>query len=161
MPSIKNKFLFIGIIFFCVLALLFAYFTEYVLEHLPCNLCLIERIPYAVTIFLAFLVLFFKKYEKIILFGIGSFFIIGTIISFYHFGIEQGFFNESLVCDLGDTDEAISTQDLLKELNTKKISCKDVTFRVFGFSLATFNTIISFVISVITVRAGLNYDRNK
>ena len=161
MASIKNKFLFIGIIIFCVLALLFAYFTEYVLEHLPCNLCLIERIPYVVTIFLAFLVLFFKKYEKIILFAIGSFFIIGTIISFYHFGIEQGFFSESLVCDLGSANKAISAQDLLKELNTKKISCKDVTFRVFGFSLATFNAIISFAISVIMIRAGLNYDKNK
>ena len=160
MASIKNKFLFIGIIIFCVLALLFAYFTEYVLEHLPCNLCLIERIPYIVTIFFAFLVLFFKKYEKIILLAIGSFFIIGTIISFYHFGIEQGFFSESLVCNLGGTNKAISVQDLLKELNTKKISCKDVTFRVFGFSLATLNTIISFLTSVIVLRTGFNYGKN-
>ena len=161
MTTVKNKSLFIGIITLCISALSFAYFTEYVLEHLPCNLCLIERIPYVVTIFLAFLVLFFKKYEKIILLAIGSFFIIGTIISFYHFGIEQSFFSESLVCDLGGTNKAISAQDLLKELNTKKISCKNVTFRVFGFSLATFNTIISFAISVIMVRAGLNYDKNK
>ena len=159
MPSIKNKFLFIGIIFFCVLALLFAYFTEYVLEHLPCNLCLIERIPYAVTIFLAFLVLFFKKYEKIILFGIGSFFIIGTIISFYHFGIEQEFFTESSVCDFGNS-KTLSAQDLLKELKVKSVSCKDVTFRVFGLSLATFNTITSLTISTIMLRAGINYDKN-
>ena len=78
----------------------------------------------------------------------------------YHFGIEQGFFTESLVCDIGKAGKALSVQDLLKELDAKNVSCKDVTFRVFGFSLATFNTIISFVISAIMLRAGLNHDNN-
>ncbi|MDB9796161.1 disulfide bond formation protein B [Pelagibacteraceae bacterium] len=160
MTTIKNKFIFIGIIIFCILALLFAFFVEYGLKHLPCNLCLIERIPYMATIILVSIVLILSKYEKIILVTIGLFFIIGTIVSFYHFGIEQGFFNESLVCDLGSNNKATSAKDLLKELNVKNISCKDVIFRVFGFSLATFNTIISFLISVIMLRTGLNYDKN-
>jgi|TARA_B110000259_G_C13960813_1_gene380569 disulfide bond formation protein DsbB len=160
MSTVKNKFLFIIIITFCVFALLFAYFTEHVLKHAPCNLCLIERIPYAATVFIAFLVFILSKYEKIILIIIGFFFIFGTIISFYHFGIEQGFFNESLVCDLGGDSKAISAKDLLKELSVKSVSCKDVTFRVFGFSLATFNTVISFLISAIMLRAVINYDKN-
>ena len=160
MTSIKSKFLFIVIIIFCIFALLFAYFTEYALKHIPCSLCLIERIPYMATIILAFLVLVFNKYEKIILITIGLFFITGTIVSFYHFGIEQGFFNESLVCDLGSNSKAKSTTDLLKELDVKNISCKNVTFRVFGLSLATFNTIISFLISAIMLHVGLNYDKN-
>ena len=160
MIIVKNKIFFIGIIIFCILALLFAYFTEYILNHEPCNLCLIERIPYAVTVILVLLVLIFGKYEKATLIAVGFFFIIGTIVSFYHFGIEQNFFNESLVCDLGKSSEAVSAKDLLKELNAPSISCKDVTFRVFGFSLATFNTVISFLISVITLRVGLNYDKN-
>jgi disulfide bond formation protein DsbB len=160
MIAVKNKFFFIGIIIFCILALLFAYFTEYILNHAPCNLCLIERIPYAATVILALLVFIFGKYEKVALIAIGFFFTIGTIISFYHFGIEQDFFNESLVCDLEKSSEAVSAKDLLKELSAPRISCKDVTFRVFGFSLATFNTVISFLISVITLRIGLNYDKN-
>ena len=160
MIIVKNKIFFIGIIIFCILALLFAYFTEYILNHEPCNLCLIERIPYAATVILVLLVLIFGKYEKATLIAVGFFFIIVTIVSFYHFGIEQNFFNESLVCDLGGQSGAMSAQDLLKELSAKNISCKDVTFRVFGFSLATFNTVISFLISVITLRVGLNYDKN-
>ena len=160
MSAVKNKFLFIVIITFCILALLFAYFTEHVLKHAPCNLCLIERIPYVATVFIAFLVFILSKYEKIILIIMGLFFIFGTIVSFYHFGIEQGFFNESLVCDLGGDSKAISAKDLLKELDVKSISCKDVTFRVFGLSLATFNTVISFLISAIMLRAGINYDKN-
>ncbi len=160
MTTVKNKSLFIGIITLCISALSFAYFTEYILNHMPCNLCLVERIPYAATIIVALLALISGAYEKAILIIIGIFFIIGMAISFYHFGIEQGFFSESLVCDLGKKSEPISAKELLKELNAQNISCKDVTFRVFGFSLATLNTIISFLISVIVLRTGFNYGKN-
>ena len=159
MTSIKYRSLFIGILIFCLLALFFAYFVEYILKHIPCNLCLIERIPYIATIVLVFLVLFFKKYEKLILIIIGLFFTFGTVISFYHFGIEQEFFTESSVCDFGNS-KTLSAQDLLKELKVKSVSCKDVTFRVFGLSLTTFNTITSLTISTIMLRAGINYDKN-
>ena len=77
------------------------------------------------------------------------------------FGIEQGFFNESLVCNLMESGKIGSAQDLLKQLETKSVSCKDVTFRVFGLSLATFNTIISFVISVIIFKLVINYEENQ
>ena len=161
MNSIKNKFLFIGVLVFCVFSLLFAYFVEYILGHAPCNLCLIERVPYVATIILTFFVLILKKYEKITLLIIGLFFAFGLIVSFYHFGIEQGFFKESLVCDLGSGMGSSSAQELLKELEIKKVSCKDITFRIFGLSLATFNTIISLAISVIVISARINYEKNK
>ena len=160
MTLIKNKFLFIGVLIFCILTLLFAYFVEYILKHAPCNLCLIQRIPYIATIVLILLVLVFGKFEKIILITTGLVFIFGTIISFYHFGIEQGFFNESLVCDLNMKNKATTAQELLRELEAKNISCKDVTFAFFGYSLATFNTIISFIIAAIMLHTGLNYDKN-
>jgi len=160
MILVKNKFIFIGILFFSISALLFAYFVEHVLKHAPCNLCLIERIPYVITIVLTLLVLFLNKYEKIISISIGILFVFGASISFYHFGIEQGFFSESLVCDLGENNKVVSAQDLLKELENKNVSCKNVTFRVFGLSLATFNTIISCIISAIMLRVGINYDKN-
>ena len=160
MISINNKTLFTGITIFCALILLVAYFIEYVLNHIPCNLCLIERIPYMVSFILAFLVLILNKYERISLIVIGLFFVFGTIVSFYHIGIEQGIFNESLVCFLETENKAISAEDLLKELKTKSVSCKDVAFRIFGLSLATLNTIISFVISVIMILASINYGKN-
>ena len=160
MLIIKNKFLLVGTIIFCTLALLFALFVEYILGHKPCELCLIQRIPYMVALILAFLVIMFGKYEKIILIIIGLFFVFGTIISFYHFGIEKGFFNESLVCSLSDNGANISKQDLLKKFQSNEISCKDVVFRIFGLSLATINTIISFAVSVIMFLAVKNYEKN-
>ena len=84
-----------------------------------------------------------------------------TIISFYHFGIEQGFITESLVCDLGSKNVNLSKENLLKELQQKPISCKDVSFRIYGLSLATINTIISFILSVITIKLFTNYEKNR
>ena len=160
MPTIKNKFLFLGIITFCIVVLLFAFFVEYILGHKPCELCLIQRVPYIVATILAFLVLIFSKHEKAISIVIGLFFIFGTIVSFYHFGIEKGFFNESLVCNLSGDGATISKQDLLQELQSKEISCKDVIFRIFGLSLATINAIISFVVSAIMFLKVSNYEKN-
>ena len=161
MSMIKHRFLFVVILLFSVSALFIAYFIEYVLGHQPCNLCLIERVPYLAAVILSSSLLVLNRYEKNILFTVGLFFVFNAIISFYHFGIEQGFFNESLVCGLNNKNEVISTQDLLKQLKEKTISCKDVTFKILGFSLATFNTIISLSISVIMLKGAINYDKNK
>ena len=141
-------------------ALISAYFIEYVLGHQPCNLCMIERIPYLASIILIISIFIIKKYEKIILIIILLFFLFGAAISFYHFGIEQGFFSESLVCDLGNESNILSANDLLNELEKKTISCKLVTFRMFGLSLATFNTVISLILSAIIIKLLIKYEKN-
>ena len=161
MNSVKNKFFLNIILIFSVFALISAYFIQYILGHKPCNLCLLERLPYLATIILISLIFIFNKYEKLITLTIGLLFIFGTIVSFYHFGIEQGFFSESLVCNLGNNNASLSAQDHLKQLEKKTISCKDVTFKVLGLSLATFNTIISLILSVILLKIVFNYDKNK
>ena len=161
MHFIKNKFTLNVVLIFSIFALITAYFIQYILNHKPCNLCLIERIPYLAAIVLISLIFILNKFEKIISLIVGLFFIFGAIISFYHFGIEQGFFNESLVCDLNNKNKASSTQDLLKQLEEQTVSCKDVTFKVLGLSLATFNTIISIILSAIMFRIVINYDKNK
>ena len=160
MSSIKNKLLLNGVLIFSILALVAAYFIEFILGHKPCNLCSIERIPYLASIILISFAFILNKYEKTISLIVALFFIFGVIISFYHFGIEQGFFSESFVCNLNN-NETLSSQDLLKELEKNTVSCKDVTFTLLGFSLATFNTIISLVISAIMLRIFINYDKNR
>ena len=161
MSSIKNKLLLNGVLIFSVFILVAAYFIEFILGHKPCNLCSIERIPYLASIILISLIFILNKYEKTISLIVGLFFVAGAIISFYHFGIEQGFFNESPVCNLSNNSESLSSQDLLKELEKNTVSCKDITFTLFGFSLATFNTIISLIISAIMLRIFINYDKNR
>ena len=79
-------------------------------------------------------------------------FIFSFIISLYHLGIEQGFFEESAVCGLRNASEIISKEELLKQLQEKTISCKDVTFKVFGLSLTSINMFLSLIIAILLIK---------
>ncbi len=76
-------------------------------------------------------------------------FVFGALVSVYHVGIEEGIFSESLLCELGISNNAQDTEQLLKSLQNTPISCKEVTFTILGLSLATFNAVLSIVISCI------------
>ena len=156
----SNKILLNGILTFSILSLSIAYFIQYVLGHKPCNLCIVERIPYIAAIILISLIFILNRYQKIISTLILIFFIFGAVVSFYHFGIEQGFFSESLVCDLGNS-RPLNKEELLNQLKkTEIVSCKDVTFRFLGLSLATINTVISLILSGIIIKVIKNYGKN-
>ena len=99
MIKVKNKIILNLILVFSVFALIAAYFIQYVLGHQPCNLCLIERVPYVLAIIIITLNFILKKYGKICLILLTLIFVFATLLSFYHFGIEQGFIKESLVCE--------------------------------------------------------------
>tara|TARA_B110000238_G_C15931924_1_gene355090 strand:- start:33 stop:518 length:486 start_codon:yes stop_codon:yes gene_type:complete len=161
MFNIKNKTIFILILLFSIFALLAAYFIQYVLKHQPCNLCLIERIPYFVSIIVISIFLFTKKLEKPVLLILSLVFFSAALIAFYHFGIEQGFIKESLVCDLNNQGNDLSKETLLNQLKEMPVSCKDVTFKFLGLSLATFNIFISLILAVITGKIFLTYEKNK
>ena len=157
---LNNKLLLNGILAFSILSLSIAYFIQYILGHKPCNLCIIERIPYIAAIILISLIFILNRYQKIISSLILIFFIFGAVVSFYHFGIEQGFFSESLVCDLGNS-RPLNKEELLNQLKkTEIVSCKDVTFRFLGLSLATINTVISLILSGIIIKVIKNYGKN-
>ena len=161
MSQIKNKTTLSAILIFSILALTAAYFVQHILGHKPCNLCLIERVPYISAIIIISLSLIFKKFEKLVLILLSLIFFFATIISFYHFSIEQGFVTESVVCDVKNSTINLSKENLLDELQKNTISCKDANFKIFGFSLATINTVISLILSVITIKLFLNYEKIK
>ena len=157
----KNKTTLNIILLISIIALASAYFVEYILGYEPCNLCLIERLPYFIAILFIITALIINKLEKIILIKLSLLFAAATILSFYHFGIEQGFFNESLVCISNNEINNLTKDELLKELQKEVVSCKDVQFTLLGLSLATLNTIISLILSVINIKLFLNYEKNK
>ena len=143
-----------------LVSIISAYFIEYILGHQPCNLCLIERIPYGISIILIILNYFFKNNEKFIILLLILIFAFSLMISIYHFGIEQGFFEESAVCGVKNTADIISKEELLNLLNEKTISCKDVTFRIFGLSLTSINILISFILTGILTKIFIYYEKN-
>ena len=156
-----NKIITLKLIFLIsIIALSSAFFIEYVLGHQPCNLCILERIPYLMAIIIVVLNFKFIHLEKYFIILLILVFLAATILSLYHLGIEQGFIEESLVCDLKKGSDLISKEDILKQLQEKNISCKDVTFKIMGLSLTSYNILISLLITIITARIYLNYDKN-
>ena len=159
---VKNsKNLFIKFIFLVsIIALVSAFFIEYILGHQPCNLCILERIPYLLAIIVVLLNYKFIQFEKFFILLLAIIFLAGTILSLYHLGIEQGFIEESLVCDLKSGSNLLSKEEILKQLQEKNVSCKDVTFKIFGLSLTSYNILISLLITIYTTKIYLDYDKN-
>ena len=150
------------IIIFAVISLtiISALIIQYWLGHEPCKLCLYERIPYFLSILLLIKILLFKKNEKIALLILSLVFVSSSTLAFYHLGIEQGFFSESLVCKAEDLSKILSKEQLLEQLKQNSISCKDVSFRILGLSLAAINTVFSLFLSVIFIKLFLIYEKN-
>ena len=155
-----NKKILISILIFISLILASAFIIQYELGHQPCKLCVYQRIPYFLSILLIMKIFVIKTDEKITLLILSLVFIAGSILAFYHFGIEQGFFKESLVCTTKNLSEILSKEEIIEQLKENTIGCKDVSFKIFGFSLAAINTIFSILLSVIFVRLFINYGKN-
>jgi len=160
MPKQTNNIFLIVILAIISLTIISALIIQYWLGHEPCKLCLYERIPYFLSILLIIKILLIKKYEKITLLIISLVFIFSAALAFYHFGIEQDFFNESFICKTQNPSQTLSKGQLLEQLKQNNISCKDISFKILGLSLAAINTIFSLVLSVIFMRLFMNYGKN-
>jgi len=148
------------ILLISIIALISAFFIEYILGHQPCNLCILERIPYFLAIIVILLNYKFIEFEKFFILFLTIIFLFGTVLSLYHLGIEQGLIQESLVCDLKSGSNLLSKEEILKQLQEKNVSCKDVTFKIFGLSLTSYNILISILITFSAGKIYFNYDKN-
>ena len=159
---VKNKknLLLKLILLISIIALISAFFIEYILGHQPCNLCILERIPYFLAIIVILLNYKFIEFEKFFILFLTILFLFGTVLSLYHLGIEQGLIQESLVCDLKSGSNLLSKEEILKQLQEKSVSCKDVTFKIFGLSLTSYNILISILITFSAGKIYFNYDKN-
>ena len=157
----NRRQLLIKIIFLVsIVALASAFFIEYILDHQPCNLCIFERIPYLLSIIIILFNFKFNQFEKFFTLLLVIVFLFGAILSLYHLGIEQGFIQESLVCDLKSGSNLLSKEEILKQLQEKNVICKDVTFKIFGLSLTSYNILISLLISISAGKIYFDYDKN-
>ena len=161
MFNLSKKNLFTGIFLISFIALISAYFVEYILGHQPCNLCVYERIPYFLAILIVLINYKYNKLEKYLILSLAIIFLIATILSLYHLGIEQGFIQESLLCDLEKGANIIDKDEILKQLQQKSISCKDVTFKIFGLSLTSYNIIISLVLTIDLTKIYFGYEKSR
>ena len=154
--SLKIYYLFIFLL--CITSILSALYIEHIINIIPCKLCLYQRVPYIVSIFVCF---FGYNYYKNLfwIYLLIVIFIISTFLSGYHYGIEINIFEEFSGCtsnNLNITNKA----DLLNSLQNSIPNCKDINFQIFGMSLATINLIISIIISISSI-CLLVYEKNR
>ena len=155
-PSRKSFYLII--LTFSLISITSALYIEYILQYQPCKLCIYQRFPYIAAIFVSFIGFNYFGNDKILLATI-IIFTISAIISGYHFGIENSFFEELISCT-NNSLELSNKSELLKSLaNNLPVNCKDATFKILGISLASINTVLSILIVIISVRT-LIYEKN-
>ena len=153
--SKKNFYLFI--LFYSLFAIFFALYIQYVLGYKPCKLCLYQRIPYIVAIFISFIGYNYFKNDKILI-VIVAIFSVSFFISGYHYGIENNIFQEFSGCTTGSL-ETLDKAEILKSLKDNITSCKDVNFKLFGISLAGINLLLSLLIVAYSIKI-LIYEKN-
>ena len=139
-------------------SLLIALYIEFFLGYKPCKLCVYQRIPYLIAIFLTFLGISYSK-NLIWLYLLLLIFFSSFLLSGYHVGIEQEIFKEFSGCT-ADSLEVIDKNELLKILNSEINSCKNVNFKIFGLSLASINLLLSFSIFILILKV-LKNEKNK
>ena len=147
---IKKKNFYLFILIFSIFAIFFALYIEYILQYKACKLCIYQRIPYLVAIFISFIGYNYYNNDKILILTL-IIFISSTLISGYHFGIENNIFNEFSGCTT-NTNEILDKSKILDSLNDMPMNCKDVTFKLLGFSLAGINFMLSFLIVFLTTK---------
>ena len=130
-------------------SLIAALYVEYILGFKPCVLCVYQRIPYAIAIFISLIAFFFGN-RNILLIVLGLTFLAGILLSGYHVSIEKGIIEPIFSCT-GENIRVLEKEEILKSLNNIQPDCKDVDFSIFGVSLATLNFIISFVLTIVIV----------
>ena len=146
------------ILFTSLICIISALYIEYILQYEPCKLCIYQRLPYIAAIFVSFIGLSYSANDRILIIII-MIFTISAIISGYHFGIENNLIEEISSCTNDSLD--ISNKSRLLESLSKSmpVDCKDATFKIFGVSLASINTIFSILIVIFSIRT-LTYEKN-
>ena len=137
-----------------LLSLFIVLYIEFFLGYQPCKLCIYQRIPYLIAIFLTFLGISYSE-NLFWLYDLLLTFFSSFLLSGYHFGIEQEIFEEFSGCT-GSSINIIDKNELLKLLNSEVNSCKNVDFRIFGLSLATINFLLSFIIFILILKVIKN-----
>lgn len=131
--------------------LIYSYYQQLIEKVDPCFLCIWQRYIYF-AVFFTSLLGYFQKYNSFIRLALTALFILGLGLSTYHFLVQQGFVADH--CIIGQQVNHID--DFMNLLEKSKEPCSKVNWSLFGFSIALYNAIFSFI-SII----ALNWNRFK
>ena len=134
-----------------------AYYFQYVLHYVPCELCLQQRIPYYLGIPLAIavaLAALFNAPRPLVIGGLALLVIamlIGAGLGAYHAGVEWHLWEGPRDCG-GAITSFGNAGSLLEEMNkTRLVPCNVAAWRFLGISLAGYNVLISLALAAVAL----------
>jgi disulfide bond formation protein DsbB len=143
-------------------ALLIAIFTmEYAGGLAPCKLCILQRWPHGAALGLGLvgtLAIAGAPLRQLVLWGCAIAFAITAGMGFYHAGVEFGVLEGPSTCTglaTGDTVEQLRNSLMAAPV----VRCDEVSWALFGISLAGYNAIISTLLAAFSATAAYRVDR--
>ena len=152
--NLFNKILAI-IVFASVLS---SFFLEFLLNLIPCKLCLYQRYLWLLLLLVCILNLKQSSQSKYIEIIITINLCAIITLSFYHSGIELGFFNNIISCT-SENNETVNSVEELDFLirNTENIDCAFPKFKIFNLSLSNLSFLFSISLLLFCLK---KYNRN-
>ncbi len=135
---------------FCLFS---AYFVEYIMQLTACPLCIYQRFPYLIFIFISIIAVAGKEYKKcntyLVITAIGA-----IILAGYHTGIERGVFVLSSLCKpLVSVAKNISVHDFTKLLYSQKIAmCNKPALVIFNLSMTEWNLLLNIILLIFFIK---------
>jgi len=130
--------------------LIAAVYFQYVLGLAPCKLCVWQRFPHVFAIIIGALILFNPKFKLVGTLSALIAILVGTSLAGYHAGIEAKFWPGPKTCSgLMNIKELTPELFLQKILTTKVIRCDEIPWSFLNISMAGWNLVISFFLTII------------
>ena len=141
-------------VYFILFLSMFALFAAFVLQIMvplePCKLCIWQRWPHVINIFICMVILTSLSTNFKIFFVATTNMFVGSLLAFYHLGLEQNIWSNVFSCSGMPDLNNVSTEDLLRTLSQSPISaCEFPAFSIFQISLTGWNLLISILISIL------------
>lgn len=134
-----------------------ALISQFAFGHDPCVLCLWQRVPYGVVIFLAGLALLIRPYSvmnKALLALCATAFLVNTGLAIFHTGVEQHWWLGTSGCTIQPLHGSPIQSLREKLLSTGVAHCDQITWTFLGFSMANWNIPTSLGLAIFAALAA-------
>lgn len=152
--KVPSQYIALGVVFASILALGGALTAQYGFNLRPCELCLIQRVPFVLAIILG-LWAYFKPTYRLPLIGVsGVVFLVNSGIALFHSGVERKWWAGMTGCTTPDMSGSI--EELMKRIQETSVTrCDEIPWSLFGLSMANYN--VAFCLGLAFICAAYLY----
>jgi disulfide bond formation protein DsbB len=113
----------------------------------PCELCLLQRLPWGAAIVISFIAMIVGSRPALpwVALLLAAVFLIGSALAFYHVGVEQHWFAGPTACTAPATAAATVEQLKAQLLHQQPVRCDEPAWTLWGVSMAGWNLLASLI----------------